>query len=181
MSDPPFALHITWTCYGSWLPGDRRGYVSNTLQADRTYAPKQNIPGTAISPADPLTHQRAGELQKSPTISLTAEQAICVAEEFVKASRERGWHVLRAAIMANHAHVVIADCPEDGPAVRRVLKGTSQAALSRLVGEPRSWWTRGGSDRYKHDDEAIQNAVNYVARQRGILAEIVDMQVRVPE
>jgi hypothetical protein len=30
-ADEPFALHITWTCYGTWLPGDQRGHVSNVL------------------------------------------------------------------------------------------------------------------------------------------------------
>ena len=29
----PFALHITWTCYGTWLPGDERGYVAGAFRA----------------------------------------------------------------------------------------------------------------------------------------------------
>ena len=40
------------------------------------------------------------------------------------------------AVMANHVHVLVTNCPDDGPAVRRVLKGVSQAELSR--GEGRS-------------------------------------------
>ena len=80
-----FALHITWTCYGNWLPGDRRGYVSNTLQPDKSYLQKQNTPGAPITADDPETRSRAAALQKSPTVRLTTEQARCVAETLVRA------------------------------------------------------------------------------------------------
>jgi hypothetical protein len=64
--------------------------------------------------------------------------------------------------------------------VRRILKGTSQAALRDLAGKNSRWWTAGGSDRYKNDIDAIEAAIAYVANQQGILAEIVDMVVRKP-
>ena len=80
--------------------------------------------------------------------------------------------------MANHVHVVIIDCPPDGEAVRRLLKGNSQAALSAHAGGSRRWWTAGGSDRYKNDEAAIAAAAQYVADQVGKLMEIVHMKVR---
>ena len=43
-SERPFVLHITWTCYGNWLPGDRRGYVSNTLRPEGGFRPKEKHP-----------------------------------------------------------------------------------------------------------------------------------------
>jgi hypothetical protein len=36
--------------------------------------------------------------------------------------------------MSNQVHMVVANCPDDGPAVRRVLKGVAQAALNQLSG-----------------------------------------------
>jgi REP element-mobilizing transposase RayT len=99
------------------------------------------------------------------------------AESLVKAAAKRGWRIVRGALMANHIHVVIMDCPPDGEAVRRILKGNSQAALSEHAGGSRRWWTAGGSDRYKNDHEAIAAAVQYVAEQPGKLVEIIDMQV----
>jgi hypothetical protein len=40
-----FALLLTWTCYGTWLPGDARGYVSNTRSNHGGFEPLQNAPG----------------------------------------------------------------------------------------------------------------------------------------
>ena len=108
---------------------------------------------------------------------LTAAEALVVAESLVETARRYSWRILRAAVMANHVHVVIADCPDDGPAVRRVLKGNTQARLSKHHGSPRVWWTEGGSDRYKHGQQPIETAVQYVADQEYKLAEIADMQI----
>jgi REP element-mobilizing transposase RayT len=179
-TDNPFALLLTWTCYGTWLPGDRRGYVSNTLRHGGGFVPKLNRPGMPYAVDDPYTRQRAAELQKGSTVCLAYDDARCAAESFVQASSERGWRVLRGAVMANHVHLVVAECPDDGPAVRRVLKGVSQAALSRRRGRPRRWWTHGGSDRYLHSERAILAACRYVAEQEGMLVGIVDGKVHRP-
>jgi REP element-mobilizing transposase RayT len=176
--DEPFALLISWTCYGTWLPGDARGYVSDTLKPGGGFEPKLNVPGTPCTADDPFTRGRAQQLQKSPAVRLTRPQARVAAEALVSAAAGRGWFIVRAAVMANHAHVVVTGCPDDGPAVRRILKGVSQTALSRAAGGSRRWWTAGGSDRYKHGATAVEEAVRYVADQAYKLAEVVDMEVR---
>jgi len=168
---------ITWTCYGTWLPGDRRGYVSDTFHPDGSRAPKHNVPGTPYTANDEYTYQRAQRRQKGATVRLKRDEAVVVAEGLVSAANQRGWWILRAAAMWNHVHVVVVDGPRDGPGVRRALKGPTQARLSQHAGGPRRWWTRGGSDRYLPDERAIQAAVQYVARQHGILAEVIDMEV----
>jgi REP element-mobilizing transposase RayT len=178
-ADEPFALLITWTCYGTWLPGDERGHVSNTLVPEGGFQPKQNVPGTACTADDAFTREHARQLQKGETVHLSTTLARVAAEELVKAARERGWRILRGAVMHNHIHVLVTDCPDDGPVVRRILKGCSQAALSRFVGQSQRWWTAGGSDRYKHGASAVEAADRYVANQPGMLVEIVNMEVRV--
>ena len=171
----PFALLVTWTCYGTWLPGDERGYVSNTLRAGHGYRPKQNTPGTEFTADDVTTRERARRLQRGETVYLTVEQAVNVAQCLVKVAAREGWTIPRAAVMANHVHVVVQQCPRDGPSVRRLLKGNTQAALSELLGHSQRWWTAGGSDRYKKDLTAIEAAIQYVAKQEHKLAEIIDM------
>jgi len=175
-----FALHITWTCYGTWLPGDPRGHVSNQLTSANVYLPKQNIPGTPPASGDSWTWRNAQSYQKGETVILTPVLAEVVCRSMVRAAEQRGWRILRAAAMANHVHVVLCDCPDDGPAVRRILKGVSQSDLSKHTGKKQRWWTAGGSDRYKKNEEAALAAIQYDADQKGILAEIVDMKVRIP-
>ena len=86
MSDPPFALHITWTCYGTWLPGDERGYVSNALLPSGGFRSKENTPGTPYTADDPYTRGRARALQKDSTVFLTRELARVAAEALVEAA-----------------------------------------------------------------------------------------------
>jgi REP element-mobilizing transposase RayT len=179
--DRSFALLITWTCYGTWLPGDRRGSVSNSLLPEGGYRRKENTPGTPVMPEDVYTQQRARALQKGETTWLSPSTAASTVQALVNAASRRQWRILHAAVMANHVHVVITDCPDDGPGVRRILKGNTQAALNDAMGNNRRWWTAGGSDRYLHGDGAIEAAVRYVAQQAGVLAAIVDMRVSEPE
>jgi REP element-mobilizing transposase RayT len=176
-ADSPFALHITWTCYGTWLPGDERGHVSNTLLPQGGFIRKQNIPGTPYAPGDEYTRNRARNLQKHATARLHPDHANCVAESLINATWARDWRILRAAIMPDHVHVLVTDCPDDGPAVRRILKGVSQADLNRFIGYSRRWWTTGGSDRYKHGHQAIENADRYIANQENMLAAICNMEI----
>ena len=139
MNDEFFALHITWTCYGTWLPGDPRGYVSNTLTPGSAYIPKQNIPGTPPMSNDSRTYSMAQFNQKGDTVLLTPELAIVVCQSLVGSADQRRWRILRGAVMRNHVHVVVCDCPDDGPGVRRVLKGVSQSDLTKHTGQSRRW------------------------------------------
>lgn len=176
-TDRPFALHLTWTTYGTWLPGDERGYVSHTLESTGDWLPRENIPGTPYAKAHERTHRLAQTAQKGETVWLTSELARVAAEALIAAASERGWKIARGSIMAGHLHLVVSDCPNDGPAVRRILKGNSQVALSRHNGKPQRWWTAGGSDRYKNDDQAIANAIEYVRNQEKILVAIENNEI----
>ena len=177
MPNSPFAMFITWTTYGTWLPGDPRGYVSNTLRDDGTFEPKRNQRGTPFSRDDPRTLAAAKRLQQHATVRLNAAQALTTAQSMKKASEQRHWFIVRAAIMTNHVHTLTTDCPDDGPAILRIFKGVASAELSNQTGHPGRWWTRGGSVRYLHDQRAINAVALYIRKQQGILCEIVDMQV----
>src|SRR6266540_5568786 len=102
MAERSFAIHITWTCYGTWLPGDERGYVSNTRLPEGGFEPKQNTAGTPYTRDDPLTRHTARSEQSHPTVWLTSELATCVAESLVNLAKPRSWRILQAAVMANH-------------------------------------------------------------------------------
>lgn len=146
MNDRAFALFLTWTTYGTWLPGDERA------------------------------QDRARARQAGPTTWLSPERARIAAEAFVEAAVARQWKIQRGAVMANHVHLVLIDVPDDGPRVRRILKGFSQKRLTERANDnvSRRWWTQGGSDRYLHDDRSIVGAIRYVEEQKGMLVKIVE-------
>ena len=173
----PFALHLTWTTYGTWLPGDTRGYVSNTLGEAGKWTARSNRTGTEYAADDPHTEAYANAARKHETVWLNAAQAFLVAQSIVAAAGVRRWRIVRGAIMSNHLHLLMQDCPHNGPEVRRVLKGNSQSALSSAHGSSRRWWTAGGSDRYKNDDSAIETAIEYIRNQAGILVAIEENEI----
>ena len=55
-----------------------------------------------------------------------------------------------------------------GERVRRLLKREIGIALSAAFGTPasRTWWAKEGSNKAIHDAEYLNNAVDYVFRQR---------------
>jgi REP element-mobilizing transposase RayT len=176
-TDQPSALLITWSCYGTWLPGDRRGFDSNMLNPKGHFERKHNVPGTPLTADDRYTRTIAENRQRGATVWLSRSLASTAAKGLIEAASTRQWRILRGAVMANHIHVVVFDCPDNGPLVRRILKGVSQRAMSLAVGQSRRWWTQGGSDRYLHGHLAIEAAIRYVANQEGMLAAIRDGQV----
>jgi len=105
--DDTVALFITWTTYGTWLPGDNRGYVSNTLSPKGGFCPKHNQPGSPYAANDAYTRERARAIQRWPTVWLTSAQATIVAKSLVGVATKRKWMILRAAVMSNHVHVLV--------------------------------------------------------------------------
>lgn len=97
MNNEFFALHITWTCYGTWLPRDPRGHVSNQLTKANVYLLKQNIPGTPPASGDAWTWKNARSHQKGESVLLTANLAEVVCHSMVRAAKLRDWRILRAA------------------------------------------------------------------------------------
>ena len=97
-----FALLITWTCYGTWLPGDKRGYVSNTKKQNGEFELKHNAYATPYTRDHTATFQQAQLLQRQATVLLSVNQALCAAKGIAKAASDRNWNVLRCAVMANN-------------------------------------------------------------------------------
>ena len=57
--DDAFAWLITWTTYGTWLPGDSRGHVSPVLKPNASYLKRNNTPGVEWAAGDERT-EKAG-------------------------------------------------------------------------------------------------------------------------
>src|SRR5258707_12751943 len=97
---------LTWTTYGTWLPGDDRGSVTS-VHNERGPRHRHNIPDTPADPPMPGLRRSAGRLMKGEAVRLTNEQASEVLKQFRETSSYRGWLLVAAAVMANHCHVVV--------------------------------------------------------------------------
>ena len=115
---------LTNRTYGTWLPGDRRGSVTDV---------RDRRPGDPVS-SHRLTHNKLGETcephlaglersahsrMKGPPILLTAPQAVVLLEQLQETATFRGWPLKAVAIMANHFHLVVAVTGDPKP--RKIL------------------------------------------------------------
>jgi REP element-mobilizing transposase RayT len=159
---------LTWTTYGTWLPGDRRGFVSNVRDGPGPEV-RHNIPGTPCDAGDERVRQRAVDHLVGEPVWLTAEQAGIVVEQFQQTAAYRGWSLLAVAVMANHVHLVVGVPGDPDPAkVLHDFKSYATRALKARGQVPSGgrWWTESGSRRKLPDGRAVQAAVEYVLRQQ---------------
>src|SRR5947208_9864778 len=71
------AYHIVWTMYGTWLPGDWRGWVRKRIWG--------------ILPPDPDIERQARERMAEPMVLLTDEQRAIVERTIADHCRIGGW------------------------------------------------------------------------------------------
>ena len=162
---------LTWTTYGTWLPGDDRGFVSNVDAGDGTTR-RINEFGS-----EPATRMRglqimARKKMKGPPVYLAVELAKPLFDQFRETAAVRQWELLAVAIMANHVHLLVGVPGDPDPhTLLRDFKSYGSRCLNKLVGKPASgtWWTEGGSTRKKDSNEAIAAAKEYVMKQKAPL------------
>jgi REP element-mobilizing transposase RayT len=161
MYSDPLAYFITWTCYGTWLPGDERGW--NKWQKG------EKIP-------QPLLADWCKERLAEKPIVLSEDQRAVVENTIAKHCKLRGWKLHAVNCRSNHCHVVVSANSHAGEQVRdqfkawctRKLKEAEERNRMEAVGrkpsgiEPReNWWTRKGGVRYVFDEESLEAAIRY--------------------
>jgi REP element-mobilizing transposase RayT len=143
-----YTYFITWTTYGTWLPGDRRGWRDKSQGA---MLPK------------PMLERWAREQMKGETVLLRENDRRTVEQACANHCRHRGWHLWAVAARTNHVHVVVsADAKPD--IVRDQLKANCTRSL-REQDDPLSvarTWTRGGDTEIIDTDSEIEACVLYV-------------------
>ena len=162
---------LTWTTYGTWLPGDKRGYVG-TASDETGRSVNHNQPGTPPAAPNPQLRESIERALKCPPIRLTSAQAMALHDQFLETTRIRGWLLIAVAMMRTHLHLVIG-VPDD-PDPEKVLgdlKAYGSQCLNRQGSKPPSdtWWTTGGSTRKLPDERSIEAAIHYIRNQPNAL------------
>jgi REP element-mobilizing transposase RayT len=156
---------LTWTTYGSWLPGDRRGFVSD-LRDENEGKLLHNAPGTLCDADLPSLQAYAAAIMTEDAVRLEMTQAEAIAEQLRETAVHRGWRLLALAVIANHIHIVVG-VPGD-PDPEKLLGDFKAWATRRLnTGWSRRehWWTQSGSKRPKKTAAALRAAIKYVRDQ----------------
>jgi len=137
---------ITWTTYGTWLPGDPRGWI---IEND-----------ASIQSEEPALVNVVMQSMKEPLLTLSnSQREICDATIRAHCER-RTWSILALNVRTNHVHIVV-EADVSGWEVMKQLKSWCTRKLKE-ADEPRSrWWPRRGYVRYLEDVEAAENAIRY--------------------
>lgn len=159
---------LTWTCYGHWLPGDRRGFVGNVRQPDGTHIP-HNTPGTPYDSDRPRLEAWVRDHMTGEPVSLGRPEADALIEQYRETARVRVWSLEAASVMFNHTHLVVGVPGDPDPDhVLELFKGWATRAVKKLRPLPPkgTFWTAKGSTRKLPDAAAVRGAVVYVVKKQ---------------
>ncbi len=143
----PVAFFLTWSTYGSWLPGDSRGWVDNH--------------GVMRPPNDRLRRFVAGTLRGPPVILASAQRQL-VERAVAEQCGFRVWTLHAVNCRTSHVHAVVTASGRRPDEVLRHLKAWCSRQLSQGRKRSRTWWSRGGSVRWMFDMHAVESVIAYV-------------------
>lgn len=163
---PPSTYHIVWTTYGSWLPGDARGWVKSGRHGVQ-------------KPDEELESEARAAMAESPVL-LNEDQRTIVTQTIRDHCRIREWKLHAVNVRSNHIHLVVMIDRLPDEAMNQ-LKAWCSRRLSDAAGlvEPvarkagrRHWFTEGGNGKLIESEEYLENAVRYVMEGQDAKGEL---------
>ena len=136
---------LTWRTYGSWLQGDKRGYVKD----GKVLGANAGLERANIS------------LLKGNAVKLGRGEWDVVRQAILGEAERVGEKVLAISVWSNHVHVVVGAGGGEAGKVVRQLKLAGYHALRKGGFEGRVW-TGGYDVRFCFDEEALAERVRYV-------------------
>jgi hypothetical protein len=159
---------ITWTCYGTWLPGARQGFVSH-VRDEHGNLVIHNIPGTPYDADMPTLESYARSKMTGPPVTLDRSAAEAMIGQYQETCGIRGWELQAASVIYNHTHIVVGVVGDPEPqSILETFKSWATRAVKKLRPLPPNgtFWTVKGSKRKLPHEEALKAAVIYVVRKQ---------------
>lgn len=153
MYSTPLATFVTTTTFGSWLPGDVRGYVDN---------------GQMLPPRPLLSAHVKQQLKRAMVVFSRNDQDLLF-DSLRDAALEFGYRLTDAVVEATHVHWIIGH--DDGVSA---MVGRLKTRMRQRLNRGRIW-TADFSHRLLFNDGELFNARNYLTKHTGLrlLAERV--------
>ena len=136
---------VTWTTYGSWLPGDRRGYVDNAKILS------ENIE----------ILERNRRRQKSHIVKLNSYEKKIVKQTILAEAESIGHKIEALIVYSNHVHLLAR--PHRKSIEETV--GRYKSVTTRILwehGRKGRIWTRGYDKRFCFSQEDIEAKIKYI-------------------
>ncbi|HSW94430.1 MAG TPA: transposase [Gammaproteobacteria bacterium] len=157
-SPTPLAYFITFTCYGTWLHGEKN------ISVDK----QNNTPGTEFIR---MNHYRSASVKKrliEQPYLLDHTRREIVLSTIKEVCTFRAWVLLAAHIRTNHIHLVVhsTESPEN---IMNTIKAYASRRLNELkIDKDRlKRWTRHGSTRYLWNQPEVEATIQYVVHEQG--------------
>jgi len=141
---------VTWTTYGTWLQGDKRGYVK----------------GGEILQGNENIREICQRLQKQPAVILNGEEKQTAQEAILMESEKIGQAIKALAVCTNHVHLVAEPCRESIEKTVSRYKNVAMFALYKR-GRHGRIWTHGFDKRFCFTEDELAARINYVRKHNG--------------
>jgi REP element-mobilizing transposase RayT len=145
--DHPIGYFLTWVTYGTWLPGDQRGWVE--------YRHGWQLPSAALE-------LDARARMTEDACRLSGQQRAAVEVQIKVTCKHRRWHLFAVNCRSNHIHVVVSAPNTKSKKVRVDLKAWTTRCLKERFDKTReNWWAERGSIRHINHENELDAAIVY--------------------
>ena len=155
----PIAYLITFTTYGTWLHGDKRGSVNK----------EHNRYSSAFVNPNSGLHRKEQIALKNPPFVLKQSQREMVLKAILTVCEYLGWFAHAVHVRSSHIHIVVSG--EEKPEKMMVnFKAYATRAIRKCNNEQttiRKYWTRHGSTKYIWTKESLVSTIKYVRDEQG--------------
>lgn len=146
--DDPIAFFVTITSYGTWLPGDGRGWFE--------FRHGWKLP-------DPMRELEAQAKMTDDACRLTAAERAIAERQVAETCERRGWTLHAVNCRSNHMHAVITARDVSPRKIRIDVKAWCTRRLKESSDPARTnWWADRGSIRWIFDENGLETVVGYV-------------------
>jgi REP element-mobilizing transposase RayT len=141
------AYFSTWTTYGTWLPGDDRGWFQSK------HGWREPDQRRAFSAALRMT---------ADAVILTPDQRHLVETVIAEHTTFRGWELHAVNCRTNHVHVVVSAERSIEVPREQYKSWTTRRLKAADQGGRAVWWTERGWDVFIDDPNDLVAVVQYV-------------------
>ena len=136
---------LTWTTYGTWLQGDKRGYVKD---------------GKVLGEDKHLYEANQGRL-KVRAKRLDKRDKIVVRDAILSEAKRLGQEIFAIAVCSNYVHAVVNCIDEPLEVAVARYKKAGRVAL-RETGLEGKVWTQGYDKRFCFAEASLEERIRYV-------------------